>query len=391
MILTQCAACAVPLPHTAAKQCSRCKTRYCGHACQAQHWKEGGHDKLCKKIKKSGGAEQYHADKKYKEAVAVAVEKCADDTKGQTCYICTEALHWKTKEGLVRMCACRGTAGFAHVSCLAEQVKILVDEVIEKNPDDDVYVSEWMRWVKCSLCEANYHGIVRCALRWACWKTYVGRPDIKSRGSVACDAIKVLGAGLTSLDGGTEEALAVFNAELAMERHLNLSKQHFFATLGNIATCYNALGRQAEALITFRDVFREKKALLGAANPSTIASCINLVDALIDHIDELGLDEARSILQEMLPVVCEALGHDHQWTLHLRRLKARTHWANWDDANNVPLADCLEAERILEDACRRATRALGPLHPETKSSQNELGIVKKIVARGGRPIGKGPK
>jgi hypothetical protein len=26
------------------------------------------------------------------------------------------------------MCACRGTAGFAHVSCLAEQAKILVAE-----------------------------------------------------------------------------------------------------------------------------------------------------------------------------------------------------------------------------------------------------------------------
>ena len=51
------------------------------------------------------------AAQKYTEAVVVAVEKCADDTKGQTCYICTEALHWKTKEGLVRGCACRGTSG----------------------------------------------------------------------------------------------------------------------------------------------------------------------------------------------------------------------------------------------------------------------------------------
>ena len=73
---------------------------------------------MCKKIHRGGNAEQYHADNSYKEAVAVAVEACADDTKGQTCYICTQALHWKTKEGLVRMCACRGTAGFAHVSCL---------------------------------------------------------------------------------------------------------------------------------------------------------------------------------------------------------------------------------------------------------------------------------
>ena len=88
----------------------------------------GRPDKLCKKIKKAGGAEQYNANKKYTEAVAVAAEACAEDTKGQTCYICTQARHWKTKEGLVRMCACRGTAGFAHVSCLAEQAKILVAE-----------------------------------------------------------------------------------------------------------------------------------------------------------------------------------------------------------------------------------------------------------------------
>ena len=39
---------------------------------------------MCKKIHRGGNAEQYHADKKYKEAVAVAVEKCAADTKGQT-------------------------------------------------------------------------------------------------------------------------------------------------------------------------------------------------------------------------------------------------------------------------------------------------------------------
>ena len=56
MIVTKCAACVAPLPHPA-KQCSRCKTLYCGPACQAQHWKEGGHDKLCKKIRKCGGAE----------------------------------------------------------------------------------------------------------------------------------------------------------------------------------------------------------------------------------------------------------------------------------------------------------------------------------------------
>ena len=89
MILTQCAVCATELGLSLGKKCGRCSTRYCGAACQVQHWKEGGHDKLCKTIKKAGGAEQYNANQKYTEAVSVAVEKCAEDTKGQTCYICT--------------------------------------------------------------------------------------------------------------------------------------------------------------------------------------------------------------------------------------------------------------------------------------------------------------
>ena len=93
MILTQCAVCATDLGLSLGKKCGRCATRYCGPECQKQHWEEGGHDTLCKKIKKAGGAEQYNANEKYAEAVTVAVEKCADDTKGQTCYICLQAVH----------------------------------------------------------------------------------------------------------------------------------------------------------------------------------------------------------------------------------------------------------------------------------------------------------
>jgi len=50
MILTQCAVCATELGLSLGKKCGRCSTRYCGPECQVQHWKEGGHDKLCKLI-----------------------------------------------------------------------------------------------------------------------------------------------------------------------------------------------------------------------------------------------------------------------------------------------------------------------------------------------------
>ena len=78
MILTNCAACAAPLAHTAPR-CIRCHTRYCNKTCQHDHWRRG-HKQICKRIHRGGNAEQYYADKKYKEAVAVAVEACADDT-----------------------------------------------------------------------------------------------------------------------------------------------------------------------------------------------------------------------------------------------------------------------------------------------------------------------
>ena len=88
------------------------------------HWRRG-HKQMCKKIHRGGNAEQYHADEKYKEAVAEAVEACRGRHKGQKCYICLEAVHPHTGEGLVRSCACgdrEGVSspelGVAHVSCL---------------------------------------------------------------------------------------------------------------------------------------------------------------------------------------------------------------------------------------------------------------------------------
>ena len=128
MIPTNCAACAAPLAHDAPK-CARCKVRYCNRTCQMDHWRRG-HKQICKRIHRGGNAEQYNADKKYKEAVAVAVEACAEDTKGQKCYICLEAVHPHTGEGLVRGCACGDRdgvsspeLGVAHVSCLGTRVE----------------------------------------------------------------------------------------------------------------------------------------------------------------------------------------------------------------------------------------------------------------------------
>ncbi len=362
MILTNCAACAAPLPRPA-KQCSRCKTLYCGPACQKQHWKCGGHDALCKKIKKGGGAEQYHADKKNKEAVVVAVEKCADDTKGQKCYICLEAVHSRTGEGLVRGCACGDRdgvsspeLGVAHVTCLARQAKIAVEEAEENNLGVDVWNERFGQWITCSLCEHKYHGVVRCALGWACWKTYVGRPETDQ---VRCLAMNLLGLGLTDANHH-EAALSVMEALLDAERR---SLEGLFGgecilpTQANIARCYMALGRLEETVAIEREVYARSIYVLGPVHEGTLTTALNLISSLV----ELGRHaEAKALGHEHIPQCRRALGSNHKLTLSLRLNFAEALFTD----PTASRADVLQAVAILEDVTRGLRRVLGN-HPDT--------------------------
>ncbi|CAH0371949.1 unnamed protein product [Pelagomonas calceolata] len=359
MILTQCAVCATELGRTLGKKCGRCSTRYCGAECQVQHWKDGGHDTLCKKIKKAGGAEQYNANKKYAAAVAVAAEKCAEDTKGQTCYICTQALHWKTKEGLVRGCSCRGTAGFAHVSCLAEQAKILMDEAEYNNLDSKV--KRWMRWHTCGLCEQDYHGVVYCALGWACWKTYLGRPETDQ---ARCLAMNVLGNGLSEARHD-EEALSVYEADLATKRRLGASEDSILVTQTCIANLHARLGRNEQASNMLRDVYSGRVRLNGEEHEETVIAALNYASSLG------GLkrfEEARSLLRRIIPVARRGLGENNDITL---RVKFTYALALYNDTG-ATLDDLRESVATLEETERTARRVLGGAHPIVQASERSL-------------------
>ena len=69
----------------------------------------------------------------------------------------------------------------------------MVAEAEENNLDNNALNERWLRWCTCSLCEQRYHGVVACALGWACWKTYVGRSETDQ---VRAMAMTLLGNGL---------------------------------------------------------------------------------------------------------------------------------------------------------------------------------------------------
>jgi len=341
MILTKCAYCAAPNAFT---KCGHCKTRYCGRDCQKLHWK-GGHRAICQEIKRAGGAEPYHANKKCTEAVALAVEKFAEDTKGQTCYICLDG---DAEEGLVRGCACRGGSGFAHVSCLAEQARTLV----AKGEEIHLPVKEgWARWNTCGMCKQQYHTVVMCALGWACWKTYMGRPETDpARGM----AMNNLGNGLLVADQFAE-ALSVQEAELSMRRRLGDSEVTILAVQENLAHTYNRLGKPEQALPLRRLVYSRLLELKGEEDEE----CLRAASIFADSLGYLErFEEAKTLYREIIPVARRVLG-DAQLTIMMRVNFAHTLLKDYDTTPD----ELREAVTTLEETERTARRVLGGAHP----------------------------
>ena len=97
-------------------------------------------------------------EQKYEEAVAKANRECAESTAGQECYICMGP--GDEEEGLVRMCACCGTLGFAHVSCLAEHPRRLVEEAERMNWRELRINIIWAKWHTCGVCRYRHRGVV---------------------------------------------------------------------------------------------------------------------------------------------------------------------------------------------------------------------------------------
>ena len=72
------------------------------------------------------------------------------------------------------------------------------------------------------MCEQHYHGVVKGALGWACWKMYVGRPETDSARNFA---MTQLGNGLQST-GQMEDAMNVYESQLTLMQRASAPEEH---------------------------------------------------------------------------------------------------------------------------------------------------------------------
>ena len=226
----------------------------------------------------------------------------------------------------------------------------------------------WARWSKCSLCEQDYHSVVKCAIGWACWTTYVGRPEAdRSRGF----AMTELGNGLF-VARQYADALPVVEAQLSMKRRLGASEASILVVQNNLANTYHELGRLEQTLSMREDVYIGWVKLRGVEHENALISANNYSASLLEAERYV---EARSALRKVMLVAQRVLGESAELTLKMRWIYAR---ALYEDAS-ATLADLSESVTTLE-IYPIARRVLGGAHPLVADIGRALEQARAVLA-----------
>ena len=200
-----------------------------------------------------------------------------------------------------------------------------------------------------------------CALGWACWRTYVGRPE---EDQVRGMAMAVLGNGLYGAKH-YEDTLTVQEVRLSTMRRLGAPEAHILAVQSNLACTYASNRRFEEALQIERGVYSGRMKLNGEEHKETLRAAFNYALSLFNL---KRFEEAKSLMCKTIPIARRVLGKCDIVTLGMRRCYARALYQN----ECATLDDLREAVTTLEDLERTARRVLGTLHPTTTGIEATL-------------------
>ena len=184
--------------------------------------------------------------------------------------------------------------------------------------------------------------------------------------------MNVLGTGLYAAEHH-DDALSVYEAELATKRRLGVSEETILAVQSNLASTYQMLGRFEEASSMYREVYSGYLRLLGAEHENTIILATNYADSLVALE---GFEEAKSLMRKTMPVARRVFGESNEITLRMKQTYAI---ALYKDPG-ATLDDLREAVTTLEDVERTTRRVFGGAHPITGLIGGRLYVARETLA-----------
>ena len=267
-----------------------------------------------------------------------------------SCYICLED---GTDSELLRNCACRGEAGWAHVACLAKYAN---------NKMQEPSVDTTAVWKNCILCKTPYTEKMGLAMAEACVKHYEDRPDTDDGRCWSLDYL----ATMNVKSGNTDAALKSYNRLLEIFKIATRQGRDVRAAeltvLGGITFVYMKKHRFKDAIATIErqieigidlkgpnsSLVREKKQMLTMAHRMigegrVVDTAAELVRArqLFKDIQKRSNDTETRFASQIM--VVHALRDDGQTE---------------------------EATELLQNMISESRRSLGPDHPVTLQYQN---------------------
>ena len=122
-----------------------------------------------------------------------------------------------------------------------------------------------------------------------------------------------------------------------------------------------------------RDVCAETSRLDGEESKSALAEALNYA-IMLKRINRL--EETKSLVRKIIPVVRRVLGEGHRLTLTMQWIYAMALYQD-DGATHDDLRESVET---LESVAKSWKRVFGPSHPDTMKVQGALSEARDLLA-----------
>ena len=178
--------------------------------------------------------------------------------EARECWVCLEAANPDGAATIPTGCACRGSAGHAHLSCLVAATRHGADEA-----------ARHLAGHRCPTCKQDYTGPMELGLARALAGPLAGRsPDSNEHGRLA-NALQNAGE-YAEARPLLEEHLAALRRSCGDAAHVTLE------SMVNLAGCRDVMGEPAAALALLEEALPACRRVLGGCASLTIQCMDNL-------------------------------------------------------------------------------------------------------------------
>ena len=290
-----------------------------------------------------------------------------------SCYICLENSVDDNNQPLLRNCACRGDAGWAHVACLAEFAASKITER-EAQREQDTAFDVAILWENCTLCKTPHMMNMALAMTEAFVNQYKHLPDTNT---IRFSSLITLAMTRCTV-GDYEGALEMYNRLrqtcdfLSSEGiDVRLREVRIFSMM---AAVFVKKKQFNDALLRLERVRELLVAVYGPNSPAVESNNEMMVTVKEERIriEDRGRTDPAAELVVARQKFKESQERDeisHRLYIHYRLVNALR--------NNGKIQESIEQ---LEKLLAESRQSLGPNHPDTLEFENRANNFRRGIA-----------